>query len=140
MISYIFTENEMKLLCGLMKLEILSVHQFSDRKLTEDEYSQALESLQRKSFVTVHGGDAEINSGIYIMLDEMNNAEKIYRNTGETIFTAYICKYMSLLLIHRSNRLMLYPFENENLLDEWLKENEILHYEVIKLRRSELNG
>lgn len=140
MISYIFTENELKLLCGLMKLKALPVHQFSENELTEDEYIKALEGLQRKSFVTLHNESAVINSGIYVMLDEMSKAERIYRNIGKTVFTAYACKNISLLLLSRSNRLMLYPFEKEKLLKEWLKENEILHYEEITLKRNELNG
>lgn len=140
MISYIFTENELKLLCRLMKLEVLPTHQFSENELKVDEYDKAIEGLQRKNFVTLRNETAVINSGIYVMLDEMSTAEKIYRNMGKTIFTAYICKDMSLLLLSRNNRLILCPFEKEKLLQEWLKENEILHYEEITLKRNELNG
>lgn len=140
MISYIFTENELKLLCGIMKLDALPIHQISDRTLTEEEYSKALESLQKKSFMVLRDGTAEINSGIYVMLDAMRNAAKLYRNMGKTVFTAYICEKISLLLLSKNAHLLLYPFENEKLLKDWLKENEITNYEEITLKRSMLNG
>ena len=140
MISYIFSENELKLLCGLMKIEALSRHQFSENALTDIEYMSALESLQKKNFIVLRNEIAEINSGIYVMLDSMSKAVKLYRNMGGTVFTAYICEDMSLLLLSKGIRLFLYPFENEQLLKDWLVKNEILNYEEIILKRSEING
>lgn len=138
MIAYIFTETELKFLCGLLGVRGLAKHQFSDSSVSGAECEQAVRSLSEKDFVTVREDGITVNSGIALLIDSLGKAERLLIGEGEKIFTAYISAEISLLLINDANsgNYMLYPFENEEKLVERLHENSIFTWKDIRLEEN----
>lgn len=132
MIAYIFTEQELKFLCGALGVRGLEKRRFSDKPLTEEECTQALQSLSEKSFIDFRGKNFVIDSGIAFLIVSVGKAERLLAGDG---FTGYIAAEISLLLRDdpNSGSFMLYPFENEDNLIKWLYENEIYIWKDIKL-------
>lgn len=134
MIGYIFTENELKLLCGAMNIRALAKHQFPNMNITAKEWAQAEDTLAEKGFAVKDGG-ITIGSGIALMIRSMGKAERLFIGDGERKFTAYICPKISLLLINdvNSRNYMLCPFENEDFLAEYLNENGLYEWKDIRV-------
>lgn len=135
MISYIFTEPELKLLCGALNVRGLAKHQFPDSTLTDIEYGQAVQSLSTKKFITVQNDNIVINSGIVVLIKTFGTAKRLFIGDKDRLFTAYINDDISVLLINdiNSSNYMLYPFEDENTLVERLHENNIYTWKDIRL-------
>lgn len=132
MIAYIFTEPELKFLCGALNARGLEKRRFSEETLTKEECAQAVQSLSEKSFVEIRGEKIIVDSGIVFLIAAMGMAGRLFAGDN---FTGYIAGEISLLLIDdpNSGSFMLYPFENEDNLIKWLYENEIYIWKDIKL-------
>lgn len=141
MISYIFTESELKFLCGALGVRGLAKHQFSENQLTNAECEQAIETLSEKDFIAVQSGGITVNSGIALLIGALGKARRLLIGEDEKIFTAYIADEISLLLINDKNsgNYMLYPFETEEKLVERLHEENIFAWKDIRLEEK-LNG
>ncbi|MCX4374912.1 MAG: hypothetical protein OSJ61_01945 [Lachnospiraceae bacterium] len=141
MISYIFTEPELKFLCGTLGVRGLAKHQFSENQLTDAECEQAIETLSEKDFIAAQSGGITVNSGIALLIGALGKARRLLIGEDEKIFTAYIADEISLLLINDKNsgNYMLYPFETEDKLVERLHEENIFAWKDIRLEEK-LNG
>lgn len=141
MIAYIFTEKELKFLCGSLGVRGLAKHQFSENQLTDAECEQAIGTLAEKDFIAVQSGGITVNSGIALLIGALGKAKRILIGENEKIFTAYIAEEISLLLINDKNsgNYMLYPFETEDKLVERLHEENIFAWKDIRLE-GKLNG
>lgn len=135
MIAYIFTETELKFLCGTLGVKGLAKHQFSESPLTDVECKQAVETLSEKDFIAVQNGGITVNSGIALLISVLGKAKRLLIGEDEKIFTAYIADEISLLLINDKNsgNYMLYPFEHEEKLVERLHEENIFTWKDIRL-------
>ena len=135
MIAYIFTEPELKFLCGALNVRGLAKHQFSESPLTDAECEQAIGTLSEKDFISVQSGGIAVNSGIAMLIGTLGKAEKLFIGRNEKIFTAYIADEISLLLINDKNsgNYILYPFEHEEKLVERLHEENIFTWKEIRL-------
>lgn len=135
MIAYIFTEPELKFLCGALGVRGLAKHQFSENPLTDAEYEQAIGTLSEKDFIAVKSGGITVNSGISLLVGALGKAKRLLIGEDEKIFTAYIANEISLLLINDKNsgNYMLYPFEHEELLVGRLHEENIFTWKDIRL-------
>ena len=135
MIAYIFTEPELKFLCGALNVRGLAKHQFFESTLTDVECKQAVETLLEKDFIAVQSGGIAVNSGISLLISALGKAKRLLIGEDEKIFTAYIANEISLLLINDKNsgNYMLYPFENEEKLVERLHEENIFTWKDIRL-------
>ncbi len=135
MIAYIFTEQELKFLCGALDVRGLAKHQISDSPVTDAEREQALRTLLEKDFVRTSGDKIIVNSGIALLIGEFEKAKRLLIGYNGRLFTAYIAAEISVLLINDNNsgKYMLYPFENEDNLIKWLHENNIFIWRDIRL-------
>lgn len=135
MITYIFTEPELKFLCGALNVCGLAKHQFSKSPLTDAECEQAIGTLSEKGFIAVQSGGITVNSGIAMLIGALGKAERLLIGEDKKIFTAYIADEISLLLINDKNsgNYMLYPFEHEEKLVERLHEENIFTWKDIRL-------
>ena len=135
MITYIFTEPELKFLCGALNVRGLAKHQFSESPLTDAECEQAIGTLSEKDFIAVQSSGITVNSGIDMLIGSLGKAKRLLIGDGEKFFTAYIANEISLLLINDKNsgNYMLYPFEHEEKLVEHLYEENIFTWEDIRL-------
>lgn len=115
----------------MMKINCLAKHQFDDEKLTETDCKAVIKNLSQKGFIAKREDKISVNSGIAFMISSLGKAKRLFIQKHERVFTAYICGEISLLLINdtKSNNYMLYPFENEDKLVEWLNENNIFNWE-----------
>lgn len=140
-IAYIFTKSELKFLCGALNVRGLAKHQFSDEPLTDKLCAEAVQALSGKAFITVSNDKITVNSGIAFLIDALGKAYRLFIGEDEKIFTAYIADEISLLLINDKNsgKYMLYPFENEEKLVEWLNDNNIFTWKDIRLEEK-ING
>lgn len=135
MISYIFSTSEFKFLCSAMKLNILTKHRFEQENSLDIDKARSL--LIQKGFISVKNEQITVNSGIELFLKEMNSAERVFIRKESRCFTAYISQRCSVLLIDDTNskNLMLYPFESENKLVDWLYCEKIYSWEDYRLER-----
>lgn len=135
MIAYIFTEPELKFLCGALNVRGLAKHQFYENPLTDAECKQAVDTLSGKDFIDVQSGGIAVNSGIALLIGVLGKARRLLIGEDEKIFTAYITDEISLLLINDKNsgNYMLYPFEHEERLVERLHEENIFTWKDIRL-------
>lgn len=135
MISYIFSTLEFKFLCSAMKLNILTKHRFEQENSLDIDKARSL--LIQKGFISVKNEQITVNSGIELFLKEMNSAERVFIRKESRCFTAYISQRCSVLLIDDTNskNLMLYPFESENKLVDWLYCEKIYSWEDYRLER-----
>ncbi len=135
MIAYIFTEPELKFLCGALNVRGLAKHQFSENSLTDAEYKQAVDTLSEKDFIAVQSDKITVNSGIALLIGALGKAKRLLIGENEKIFTAYIADEISMLLINDKNSVnyMLYPFEHEEKLVERLHEENIFTWKDIRL-------
>lgn len=124
----------MKLLCGALNIGALAKHQFANMNITAKEWAQTEDTLAEKGFAVKDVG-ITIDSGIAFMIRSMGKAERLFIGDGERKFTAYICPKISLLLINDANsrNYMLCPFENEDILAEYLNENGLYEWNDIRL-------
>ena len=141
MIAYIFTESELKFLCGALGVRGLAKHQFPESPLTDVECKHAIGTLSEKDFIAVQSGGITVNSGIALLIGALGKAKRLFIGDSEKIFTAYIADEISLLLINDKNsgNYMLYPFETEDKLVERLHEENIFTWKDIRLEEN-LNG
>ena len=137
MIAYIFSENELKFLCGKLGVHRLAKHQFKNNIIDESGCEQALCSLSDKGFASVQCSNVFLNSAIAMFINAFNKAERLLIGNGERKFTAYLTADITFLLINDENseNFLLYPYENEDALVKWLNENGI--YEWIDIRLEE---
>ncbi|MCM1060282.1 MAG: hypothetical protein NC452_08300 [Eubacterium sp.] len=135
MIAYIFTEPELKFLCDALSVRGLAAHQFPESTLTGAEYEQAVHTLSKKNFIGVNNDKITVDSGIALFIGTFGNAVRLLIGEGEKIFTAYINDEISLLLKNdlNSGNYMLYPFETEEKLVEYLHEENIFTWKDIRL-------
>lgn len=135
MISYIFSTSEFKFLCSAMKLNILTKHRFEQENSLDIDKARSL--LIQKEFISVKNEQITVNSGIELFLKEMNSAERVFIGKENRCFTAYISQRCSVLLIDDTNskNLMLYPFESENKLVDWLYCEKIYSWEDYRLEK-----
>ncbi|MGN0553927.1 MAG: hypothetical protein ACI4I1_11105 [Oscillospiraceae bacterium] len=142
MISYIFSENEIKLLCRLLNAEVLSKHQFDNDPFDDEKYASSIASLSGKGFVNLSSNGITVNSGIAMMINRMSRACKLFLGNCKRKFTAYIEDHISILLIDDlySKKIMLCPFEREDELSEWLNENGFFIWETVYLNGGDDNG
>lgn len=135
MISYIFSTSEFKFICSAMKLNILSKHRFEQESSLDIDKARSL--LIQKGFISVKNEQITVNSGIELFFKEMNSAERVFIGKESRCFTAYISRRCSVLLIDDTNskNLMLYPFESENELVDWLYSEKIYSWEDYRLEK-----
>lgn len=135
MILYIFSESELKYLCLAMKLNILPRHRFKHESSLDIDKAKSL--LIQKRFISIKNGRITVNSGIELFLKEMNSAERVFIGKEGRRFTAYISQRCSVLLIDDTNskNLMLYPFESEDELVDWLYSEKIYLWEDYRLEK-----
>ena len=61
MISYIFTEQELKYLCGIMKTDVLPLHMINGSEISASECLNAKRSLEEKGFIEIKNQLSVIN-------------------------------------------------------------------------------
>lgn len=132
MISYIFTEQELKYLCGIMKTDVLPLHMINDSEISASECLNAKRSLEEKGFIEIKNELCVINSVIAFLFRVMASAERIFVGNGNTKFTAFIGK-CSVLLSESFGQFVLSPFENEAFLVAYLRENGLTEWSDIRL-------
>ncbi len=134
MISYIFTETELRLLCGMLEVRGLPAWEFSVDRLSDEECERALASLSDKGFISISGNGTVINSGIAFLIKKLGMAKKLFLNISEKFFAGYICEEISLLMTadKGSGNYFLYPFEKENELISRLHESNIYEWKEIR--------
>lgn len=133
MISYRFTENELKYLCAVKHIKALCQHQFHDSPLDESSIKTTVKSLEGKSFIEVRDDKVIINKGISMLIDVLSSPQCLYIGDGERKFTAYIANNCSVLLINEksSSVILLCPFPNETELEHWLRANGFFEWRII---------
>ena len=132
MISYIFTEPELKYLCGIMKTDVLTLHMINGSEISASECLNAKRSLEEKGFIEIKNELCVINSVIAFLFRVMASAERIFVGNGNTKFTAFIGK-CSVLLSESFGQFVLSPFENEAFLVAYLRENGLTEWSDIRL-------
>lgn len=132
MISYIFTEQELKYLCGIMKTDVLPLHMINGSEISDSECRNAKRSLEEKGFIEIKNELCVINSVIAFLFRVMASAERIFVGNGNTKFTAFIGK-CSVLLSESFGQFVLSPFENEAFLVAYLRENGLTEWSDIRL-------
>ena len=130
MIAYKFTKTELRFLCEhLGNIKPWGIFA-KGGALSDDECRQAMDSLRNKGFITGEDSSASVNSVIALLIRSPGRAQQIFVGAQEG-FTAYICDNISLLLIKDGGegRFLLYPFQSESSLIEWLNENGIFQWD-----------
>ncbi len=133
LIAYKFTETELRFLCEQLG-NIKPWGIFTEGgALSADECRQAMDSLRNKGFVAGEDSSASVNSVIALLIRSLGRAQRILVGAEEG-FTAYICENISLLLIKDGGegRFLLYPFQSESSLSEWLGENGIYQWDTLR--------
>lgn len=133
LIAYKFTETELRFLCEQLG-NIKPWGIFTEGgALSGDECRQAMASLRNKGFVAGEDSSASVNSVIALLIRSLGKAQRILVG-AEDGFTAYICENISLLLIKDGGegRFLLYPFQSERSLSEWLGENGIYQWDTLR--------
>lgn len=142
MIGYVLSENELKVLLAITGTGIVPGHCFSDTDLMRADYERAINTLAEKGFLRTAEEKLIIDHGINIMIRHIGKASTLLVGNGRKKFTAYISDKLSLLLIddENSDNIILYPFENKQLLVEWLNEEGLFLWNTITIKDGTADG